>query len=148
MPIASSQAQAQKKSRRKRDYLSILTFLSLSSLLLFGFWYSIVQVQLQLKELSINYNNNDEWHATPYREEAQQQKQTKTKKDDTKGFAACLLVLEDHMMLTEWIAYHYTTLPLRSLIIGLDPKNTEASIETLHKISSLWKNHSKLNITL
>ena len=36
-------------------------------------------------------------------------------------FAACLLMKDDNMILPEWLAYHYQVLPLRHLIIGLDP---------------------------
>ena len=36
-------------------------------------------------------------------------------------FAACLLMRDDNVILPEWLAYHYQVLPLRHLIIGLDP---------------------------
>jgi hypothetical protein len=36
-------------------------------------------------------------------------------------FAACLLMKDDNVILPEWLAYHYQVLPLRHLIIGLDP---------------------------
>jgi hypothetical protein len=36
-------------------------------------------------------------------------------------FAACLLMKDDNVILPEWLAYHYQVLPLRRLIIGLDP---------------------------
>ena len=36
-------------------------------------------------------------------------------------FAACLLIKDDNVILPEWLAYHYQVLPLRHLIIGLDP---------------------------
>jgi hypothetical protein len=36
-------------------------------------------------------------------------------------FAACLLMKDDNALLPEWLAYHYHVLPLRHLIIGLDP---------------------------
>lgn len=41
--------------------------------------------------------------------------------DDSDGMAACLLVKDDNHLLVEWIAYHYITLPLRHLVIALDP---------------------------
>ena len=36
-------------------------------------------------------------------------------------FSACLLVKDDNQLLPEWLAYHYTTMPLRRLIVGVDP---------------------------
>jgi len=37
------------------------------------------------------------------------------------SFSACLLIKDSNILLPEWLAYHYTTLPLRRLIIGVDP---------------------------
>jgi hypothetical protein len=36
-------------------------------------------------------------------------------------FSACLLVKDDNQLLPEWLAYHYTIMPLRRLIVGVDP---------------------------
>ena len=36
-------------------------------------------------------------------------------------FSACLLVKDDNQLLPEWLAYHYTVMPLRRLIVGVDP---------------------------
>ena len=36
-------------------------------------------------------------------------------------FSACLMLKDDNQILPEWIAYHYTFLPLRQLIIAADP---------------------------
>lgn len=41
----------------------------------------------------------------------------------TDGLSACLLVKDDNDNLVEWIAYHYTTMPLRHLIITADPSS-------------------------
>ena len=45
--------------------------------------------------------------------------------DDEKneGFSACILTMDDSMLWPEWLAYHYQTLPLRRLIVALDPKS-------------------------
>ena len=55
------------------------------------------------------------------------------------NMSACLLVMDDTIKLTEWIAYHYTVLPLSHLIVAIDP----ASV--LHKeiqdVLDLWKPH-------
>ncbi len=37
------------------------------------------------------------------------------------SFSACLLIKDNNMILPEWLAYHYTVLPLRRLIVGVDP---------------------------
>jgi len=39
------------------------------------------------------------------------------------GAAACLLVMDDNHFLIEWIAYHYHTLPLRYLVLAVDPRS-------------------------
>lgn len=51
------------------------------------------------------------------------------------GFSACLLVMDDNHFLSEWIAYHYFTTNLRTLIIAVDPK----SLTSPSKILDLWK---------
>lgn len=37
------------------------------------------------------------------------------------SFSACLLIKDGNILLPEWLAYHYTFLPLRRLIVGVDP---------------------------
>ena len=41
--------------------------------------------------------------------------------EDNEGISACLLVNDENPRLPEWISYHYQTLPLRALIIAIDP---------------------------
>jgi len=45
------------------------------------------------------------------------------KKKTTKGLSACLLINDENPRLPEWLAYHYHILPLRSLIIAIDPSS-------------------------
>ena len=40
-----------------------------------------------------------------------------------RGLSACLLVNDENPRLPEWLAYHYHILPLRSLIIAIDPSS-------------------------
>ena len=54
------------------------------------------------------------------------------------GMGSCLLVLEDSIRIVEWIAYHYTMLPLKRLIIGLDKKNPKKFRRRLQHIQHLW----------
>ena len=42
-----------------------------------------------------------------------------------KGFGACLMVKDDNDLLYEWIAYHYTVLPLKYLVVGSDIHSTQ-----------------------
>ena len=39
------------------------------------------------------------------------------------SMAACLYVMDDTIRLTEWIAYHYTVLPLGRLVVAVDPQS-------------------------
>jgi hypothetical protein len=41
------------------------------------------------------------------------------------AFGACLMVKGDNDLLSEWIPYHYTLLPLRYLLVATDVGNTE-----------------------
>ena len=50
--------------------------------------------------------------------------------------SACLLIKDDNSRLIEWLAYHYTMLPLRHLIIAVDPD----SKTTPHSILKRWDN--------
>ena len=36
------------------------------------------------------------------------------------AFSACLLIKDNNIILPEWLAYHYTVLPLRRLIVAVD----------------------------
>jgi hypothetical protein len=41
----------------------------------------------------------------------------------SESFGACLMLKEDNELLYEWLAYHYTTLPLRYVFVGSDVGN-------------------------
>lgn len=51
------------------------------------------------------------------------------------GFGACLMIKEDNELLYEWIAYHYTNVQLRYLVVGSDYDNTEDPAKVLAR----WK---------
>jgi hypothetical protein len=51
------------------------------------------------------------------------------------SFGACLMIKEDNELLPEWLAYHYTVLPLRYIVIGSDVGNTQNPEDIL----SRWK---------
>jgi Glycosyl transferase family 2 len=53
--------------------------------------------------------------------------------DGNNSFAACLLVMDDNHYLTEWLAYHYHVLPLRHLIVAVDPRSRTSPAEILNR---------------
>jgi len=58
------------------------------------------------------------------------------------GLAACLLVNDENLRLNEWIAYHYHVLPLRHLIVAVDP----ASRTSPAGILSRWNSSDELGM--
>ena len=51
------------------------------------------------------------------------------------GFAGCLLLKGDSDRLAEWLAYHWLVLPLKYLVVAVDPTGTTSP----EKILNLWK---------
>jgi hypothetical protein len=43
--------------------------------------------------------------------------------DGNRTFASCMLVMDDNHRLAEWIAYHYHVLPLRYMVVAIDPRS-------------------------
>ena len=69
----------------------------------------------------------------------------KHKKNHNRGLSACLLVNDENPRLPEWLAYHYHILPLRSLIIAIDP-SSRLSPDT---ILDRWTNdHTELGLDI
>lgn len=64
------------------------------------------------------------------------------KSSSSESFSACLLVMDDNHYLTEWLAYHYHVLPLRNLIVAVDPRSRTSPAE----IFARWKD--RMNITV
>lgn len=58
-------------------------------------------------------------------------------------FAACLLIKDSNQILPEWLAYHYTVLPLRRLIVAVDPFSKTSPEPILKKFQKIG-----MNITL
>lgn len=56
-----------------------------------------------------------------------------SKHKDKEGASACLLVNDENPRLPEWIAYHYQTIPLRSLTIAVDPASRSSPLEILQR---------------
>eukprot|EP00985_Skeletonema_marinoi_P015500 scaffold8021_cov79-Skeletonema_marinoi.AAC.14 len=49
------------------------------------------------------------------------------------GASACLLVNDENPRIPEWIAYHYHTLPLRSLTVAVDPSSRSSPLDILQR---------------
>ena len=49
------------------------------------------------------------------------------------GMAACLLQNTDNYWLPEWLAYHWLILPLRYLVVGVDPRTKASLLEILQR---------------
>jgi hypothetical protein len=49
------------------------------------------------------------------------------------GFGACLLIMDDNHFLIEWLAYHSYVLPLKQLIVAVDPKSKTSPTEILDR---------------
>lgn len=55
--------------------------------------------------------------------------------EDKETFSSCLLIMDDNHRLPEWIAYHYFALPLRHLIVAVDPNSKTSP----NSILDQWK---------
>lgn len=53
--------------------------------------------------------------------------------DGYNTFSACLLVMDDNHRLIEWLAYHYHVLPLRYLIVAVDPRSKTSPTSILNR---------------
>jgi hypothetical protein len=62
------------------------------------------------------------------------------------SFSACLLVRDDNALLIEWLAFHYHVLPLRYLIVAVDPRSITSPEAILNRYQGklmtihVWKN--------
>lgn len=57
-------------------------------------------------------------------------------------FAACLLIKDDNHWLIEWLAYHYHVLPLRRLIVAVDPDSKTTPTHILAR----WSFQMKIDV--
>ena len=60
--------------------------------------------------------------------------------DTSESFSACILVMDENHRLPEWLAYHYYALPLRYLVIAVDPN----SITSPSEILAQWKGRMEI----
>lgn len=69
--------------------------------------------------------------------------QTEQAHDLSSTFGGCLLIMDDNHMLPEWLAYHYLTLPLRRLIVAVDPRSQSSPTNILDR----YRRYNLMNIT-
>jgi len=55
------------------------------------------------------------------------------------GFSGCLVLKDDNDRLPEWLAYHWLVLPLKYLIIAIDPTGTTTPEKIIHPWKTLDK---------
>lgn len=61
----------------------------------------------------------------------------KTIKDKRDEFGACIMFKDDLKLLPEWLAYHYTVMPLRYLVVGVDGGNRQDPLPLLKQWDAL-----------
>ena len=52
---------------------------------------------------------------------------------------ACVLIMDDTIRCVEWLAYHYTVLPLGHLVVAIDPNSKR--IDKIDKILNAWREY-------
>jgi hypothetical protein len=60
------------------------------------------------------------------------------------SIAVCLFMMDDRIKLIEWLAYQYTVLPMRELIVGIDPKSRH--LPEVETILGRWKPYINIKI--
>jgi hypothetical protein len=64
------------------------------------------------------------------------------RENEPSSFSACLLVMDDNHRLSEWLAYHYFVLPLRHVVIAVDPSSRTFPYSILDR----WRPY--MNVTI
>lgn len=58
---------------------------------------------------------------------------TKVEEEAKSSFSSCLVFMDDNHWLIEWIAYHYHVLPLRHLVLVVDPRSHTSPTRVLDR---------------
>ena len=66
---------------------------------------------------------------------------------EEEGFSACLMIMDDNAHLIEWLAYHYQMLPLRRLIVAIDPRSETSPKDILQRWQTTTPQHAGIDIT-
>ena len=141
------------KSKPAAAAASIINANSLVLLLLVGilFWiFLCFHIHLQLSISSSDIGNKSLAGVARLRKRfminnnMQQDENAAATTNEDIGISACLLVNDENPRLPEWIAYHYQILPLRSLIVAVDPASRSSPAEILDR----WKNIMGLDVQI
>ena len=54
-------------------------------------------------------------------------------KDDPDSFAVCVMVMDSNHFLIEWMAYHYHVLPMRRIILYVDPNSQTSPLPIIER---------------
>jgi len=109
--------------------LAILTFLFLIPQLLRSASYLNQFTNERINEYDEIFQDNDEYIDN-----------FKSKDESKEGFSACLLIMDDNHRLVEWLAYHHYVLPLKHLIISVDPR----SMTSPKSILDRWRKYGMI----
>ena len=91
-----------------------------------------------------NVDDNQVVEPTEPLQQSKQQQGQSEEEEEEEGISACLLVNDENPRLPEWIAYHYYMLPLRSLIVTIDPASRSSPSSILNR----WKRTMNLDVKL
>ena len=90
-------------------------------------WHLNIQLHRHAGALTESHSNLFNRNSTV------EQSNESSKSTKEQGAAACLLVNDENPRLPEWLAYHYHMLPLRSLIITIDPASRTSPLDILNR---------------
>ena len=78
----------------------------------------------------VTRNRFDDFAATNRHTIIRHSNETTLRGDSPKdSFSACLIIMDENFRLREWLAYHYHVLPLRSVVVIVDPRSKESPSE-------------------
>mmetsp|Transcript_28889 Transcript_28889/g.45489 ORF Transcript_28889/g.45489 Transcript_28889/m.45489 type:complete len:609 (+) Transcript_28889:41-1867(+) len=132
-------------SQRENKFLIALQTISLGHLFVAGavVYLLIVGVLMNhmtllptLDNINIRPNTSllpQRWHGIQINNNIRQHFAADSKHKDEEGASACLLVNDENPRLPEWIAYHYHTIPLRSLTVAVDPASRLSPLDILRR---------------
>jgi hypothetical protein len=142
-----------RKNKKQNTLISCSTVVNMIFIFLVGMFVGIqvasnrkmllqMTKEISTSSMSRHLSNNDIKQTSIHDLLRAPKPATKEYPKTNKTISACMLAMDDSIRLTEWIAYHYTVLPLGSLMIAIDP-NSQSKNRVL-KVLDLWKD--RINI--
>ena len=121
---SASSNRANNLSKPKRAVVPFIYTISIERLFLFGSVVYLLIIGVIMNHLALLPNlNNMLMNISPL----------SLRIGKKEGSSACLLVNDENPRLPEWIAYHYQTLPLRSLTVAVDPASRSSPLDILQR---------------